>query len=172
MREGPGATLDFAVTLSGASSDTVTVDYRTVDASAKAGSDYTARQGTLRFSPGQTSRTIRVTVLDDAHDEGNEKMALVLYRASGAIRDDYLAVGTIENTDPMPKAWLARFGRAASDHAVAAIEGSLARRRRARAQTHLTHRRPAGAVENLFDAAGSATASTRCRPAPTPRSRA
>ena len=37
VREAPGATLDFAVTLSGASPDTVTVDYRTMDASAKAG---------------------------------------------------------------------------------------------------------------------------------------
>ena len=121
VREAAGATLDFVVTLSGASSDTVTVDYRTVDASAKAGEDYTKREDTLTFDPGQTSKTVRVTVLDDAHDEGNEKMALLLYRASGAIRDDYLAGGIIENSDPMPRAWLARFGRTASDHVVEAI---------------------------------------------------
>ena len=149
VREAPGATLDFAVTLSGAAPGPVTVDYRTADANAKAGEDYTKREGRLTFDPGERRKTVRVTVLDDAHDEGDEKMVLVLYRASGAIRDDYLAVGTIKNTDPMPKAWLARFGRAASDHAVAAIEGRWRGGAEARPQTHLTigGRR----VENLFD---------------------
>ena len=149
VSEAPGATLDFAVTLSGAAPGPVTVDYRTADANAKAGEDYTKREGRLTFDPGERRKTVRVTVLDDAHDEGDEKMVLVLYRASGAIRDDYLAVGTIKNTDPMPKAWLARFGRAASDHAVAAIEGRWRGGAEARPQTHLTigGRR----VENLFD---------------------
>ena len=173
VSEAPGATLDFAVTLSGPAPGPVTVDYRTADANAKAGEDYTARQGALTFRPGETSKTVRVTVLDDAHDEGDEKMVLVLYRASGAIRDDYLAVGTIKNTDPMPKAWLARFGRAASDHAVAAIEGRWRGGAEARPQTHLTigGRR----VENLFDfgrvrdgfnapAAGPAAADPRLDP--------
>ena len=173
VSEAPGATLDFAVTLSGAAPGPVTVDYRTADANAKAGEDYTARQGALTFRPGETSKTVRVTVLDDAHDEGDEKMVLVLYRASGAIRDDYLAVGTIKNTDPMPKAWLARFGRAASDHAVAAIEGRWRGGAEAGPQTHLTigGRR----VENLFDfgrvrdgfnapAAGPAAADPRLDP--------
>ena len=135
VREAPGATLDFAVTLSGASPDTVTVDYRTMDASVKAGADYTARQGTLTFRAGQTSKTVRVTVLDDAHDEGEEKIVLVLYRADGAARADYLAVGTIENTDPMPKA---RFGRAASDHVVEAIAGRWRDGESGTAPTHFT----------------------------------
>ena len=85
VREAPGATLDFAVTLSRAAAGAVTVAYRTVDGSARAGSDYTARQGTLSFAAGETEQTVRVAVLDDAHDEGEEKMGLVLYRASGAI---------------------------------------------------------------------------------------
>ena len=121
VREAPGATLDFAVTLSGPASGPVTVAYRTVDGSARAGSDYTARQGTLTFVAGQTEQTVRVAVLDDAHDEGDEKMGLVLYRASGAIRDDYVAVGTIENADPLPAAWLARFGRTAAGQVLAAV---------------------------------------------------
>ena len=148
VREAAGATLDFVVTLSGASTDTVTVDYRTVDASAKAGEDYTKREDTLTFDPGETSKTIRVTVLDDAHDEGNEKMTLVLYRASGAIRDDYLAVGIIENSDPMPRAWLARFGRTASDHVVEAIAERWRGGETQRPRTHFTlGGRPAS---NLF----------------------
>ncbi len=121
VREAPGATLDFAVTLSRAAAGAVTVAYRTVDGSARAGSDYTARQGTLSFAAGETEQTVRVAVLDDAHDEGDEKMGLVLYRASGAIRDDYVAVGTIENADPLPAAWLARFGRTAAGQVLAAV---------------------------------------------------
>ena len=148
VREAAGATLDFVVTLSGASTDTVTVDYRTVDASAKAGEDYTKREDTLTFDPGQTEKTVRVTVLDDAHDEGNEKMMVVLYRASGAIRDDYLAVGIIENSDPMPRAWLARFGRTASDHVVEAIAERWRGGEAQRPRTHFTlGGRPAS---NLF----------------------
>ena len=114
VREAAGATLDFEVTLSAPAPGPVTVDYRTVDASAKAGADYAARQGTLTFRAGETMKTVSVTVLDDAHDEGEEKMGLVLYRAAGAIRADYLAVGTIENSDPLQRAWLARFGRMAA----------------------------------------------------------
>ncbi|WP_428097661.1 fibronectin type III domain-containing protein [Candidatus Rariloculus sp.] len=149
VREAPGATLNFAVTLNEAASVEVKVGYRTADLSARAGSDYTAANGTLTIPAGSTSGTVRVTVLDDAHDEGNEKMLLVLYSADGAIRGDYLGIGTIQNTDPMPKAWLARFGRTASDHAVAAIEGRWRSGAEARPQTHLTigGRR----VENLFD---------------------
>ena len=140
VREGPGATLDFAVTLSGASSDTVTVDYRTVDANAKAGEDYTAKSGTLTFRPGQTSKTIRVTVLDDAHDEGEEKMVVVLYRASGATRDDYLGLGTIENSDPMPRALLGRFGRTAALHVVEHVEERIEARREAGFQARFAGR--------------------------------
>ena len=126
VREAAGATLDFEVTLSRASSEAVKVHYRTVDGSAKAGADYKARQGALRFRAGETMKTVSVPVLDDAHDEGEEKMGLVLYRAAGAIRADYLAVGTIENSDPLQRAWLARFGRMAAlqviDHVAARLD--------------------------------------------------
>ncbi len=43
VREAAGATLDFAVTLSAPPPGLVTVDYRTLDASATAGEDYEAR---------------------------------------------------------------------------------------------------------------------------------
>ena len=153
VREAPGATLDFAVTLSRAAAGAVTVAYRTVDGSARAGSDYTARQGTLSFAAGETAKTVRVAVLDDAHDEGEEKMGLVLYRASGAIRDDYVAVGTIENADPLPAAWLARFGRTAAGQVLAAVGERL----RGGGQTQAT---VAGRRLQAADAAAVAAAQT------------
>src|SRR5262245_50319814 len=49
----------FTVTLSRASSQTVTVNYATADGSATtANNDYMAASGTLTFAPGQTSQTI------------------------------------------------------------------------------------------------------------------
>ena len=52
----------FVVTLSEASSTTVTVRYRTADGSATAGDDYQPTTGTLRFAPGESSKTVTVTV--------------------------------------------------------------------------------------------------------------
>ena len=138
VHEAAGATLDFAVTLSAAAPGPVTVDYRTVDASAKAGEDYEARSGTLSFAAGETEKTLRVTVLDDAVDEGDETMVVVLDPGAGVARGDRLAVGIIENSDPMPRAWLARFGRTASDHVVEAIAERWRGGEAQRPRTHFT----------------------------------
>ena len=83
-REGRDAGVDFAVTLNRASSETVSVDYATADDSAKAGEDYEAVSGTLRFAAGETEKTLHVPVLDDDIDEGNEKFKMRLSNESGA----------------------------------------------------------------------------------------
>ena len=82
--EGIDKTLDFAVSLSRAASRPVRVAYATVDGTARAGADYTRTRGTLKFAPGETVKTVRVPVLDDAHDEGEETLTLRLSKASGA----------------------------------------------------------------------------------------
>ena len=124
-REGEDPTLDFAVTLDRASSGTVTVDYATLAASAKAGADYEARSGTLRFAPGETAKTVAVPVLDDAHDEGTEILVFRLENARGGVLADRFAVGTIENSDPLQRAWLARFGRTVATHVTDAVGDRL-----------------------------------------------
>ena len=121
VREGPGAVLAFNVMLDPAPVETATVDWETLDGSAKAGEDYVAASGTLVFAPGETVKTVNVAVLDDAHDERQEVMLLVLSNAQGAVIGDAVAKGTIKNSDAMPAAWLTRFGRAASDHVVEAV---------------------------------------------------
>ena len=121
VQEGSGATLDFAVTLSRAATATVTVDYATSNGTATAGADYTATSGKLTFDPGETEQTVNVTVLDDVHDDGGETLTLTLSNATGARIADATATGTIENSDPIPAAWLARFGRTVADHVVDAI---------------------------------------------------
>ncbi len=123
--EGEAATLDFRVTLDAAASGAVTVDYATADGTAKAGEDYEAVSGTLTFAAGETSKTVAVAVLDDAVDEGSETLTLTLSNPSGATLAYAEATGTIENSDPLPQAWLARFGRAAADQAMQAVAGRL-----------------------------------------------
>ena len=131
VQEAANATVDFAVTLSRALSETVTVDYATSDGTATVGVDYTSTSGTLTFNAGQTEKTISVPVLDDAIDEGSETFTLTLSNASGgnAYLSDADATGTIENIDPMPKGLLARFGRTAALQVVEYVEERLQARR-------------------------------------------
>ena len=121
VSEGPGARLAFAVTLDRTRDRKVLVRYATADGSATQGDDYTGVSGTLRFAPGETTKTVSVPVLDDAHDEGSETLTLTLTSPRRAVIDDGTPVGTIVNSDPLPNAWLSRFGRAASDHVVQSI---------------------------------------------------
>ena len=126
VEEAAGASLAFVVTLSRSASGTVTVDYSTADGSAQAGVDYTAATGTLSFHAGESSKTIPVAVLDDAHDEGEETLTLTLSNVSGGRLTDSEATGTIKNRDPLPRALLARFGRTAAVHVVEQVEERIA----------------------------------------------
>ena len=127
VEEAANVMVDFAVTLSRASTSTVTVDYATSDGTATAGSDYTASSGRLTFEAGDTTKTVSVAVIEDPINEGEETFTLTLSNASGgdAWLTDATATGTIENTDPMPRAWLARFGRTAATHVLDAVEERL-----------------------------------------------
>ena len=119
--EATGATVDFTVTLSRAASRPVTVDYATSDGTATAGADYTATSGTLTFAAGASSQTVSVPVLDDIHDDDGETFTLTFSNPSGAWIADGQATGTIENSDPLQRAWLARFGRTTATHVTDAI---------------------------------------------------
>ena len=123
--ENTDASIDFTVSLDRGASGTVTVDYETANGTATAGSDYTAASGTLTFAAGERTKTVSVDLLDDTHDEGEETFTLTLSNASGAFITDSEATGTIENHDPMPRALLARFGRAAAVHVVEHVEERL-----------------------------------------------
>jgi chitinase len=88
-----------AVTLSNGSSQAITVSYRTIDGTALAKSDYTATSGTLTFQPGETSRTISVSIKGDRKREANETFSVQLSNAVGATIDDGVASVTILNDD-------------------------------------------------------------------------
>ena len=120
-KEGTDTSMAFTVTLDAAAAEAVTVDYATADGTATAGEDYTAASGTLTFAAGERSKTVSVAVLDDVLDEGRETFRFTLSNAQGAVIEDGEATGTIINSDAMPRAWLARFGRAAAEHVTDAI---------------------------------------------------
>ena len=123
VEEGADATLAFVVTLSKARVATTTVQYATSDGSATAGADYTLTSGTLTFGRLETTKTVSVPVLDDSHDEGSETLTLTLSTASDNVRlGDATATGTITNSDPLPLALMARFGRTAAVHIVEQVE--------------------------------------------------
>ena len=127
----------FTVTLSGASSKAVTVDWETSGGTATAGRDYEAVSGTLTFMAHETEQQVTVPVLDDAVDEAEERFSLRLNNPVNAILGDAEAVGTIvAGRDGLPKAWLARFGRTAAGHVLDAVDERLTSTRGAlRAET-------------------------------------
>ncbi len=120
-----GDVLEFAVTLSSVSTREARVRWRTEPGTARAGEDYEAGDGELVFAPGDTSRTVRVRTLDDAHDDPGETFRVVLSDARGAVLEDDEAVGTILNSDPLPGAWLAHFGRTVAEHALDGVARRL-----------------------------------------------
>ena len=146
VREGPGATLDFVVTLSRAAPSELTVDYATSDGTAIAGEDYSTTSGTLAFAAGDTSKTIEAPVLEDAIDDDGETVILTLSNVSGgnAYLADATATGTIHNTGAMPQAWLARFGRTVAEQVLDAVEGRIRSAPPAGAQVTLAGQRLAG----------------------------
>ena len=88
--------------LSSARSQTVTVNYATANGPAVAPGDYTARSGTVSFSPGQTSATVTITVRGDVLDEADETFFVNLTGPSGATLGDAQGLGTITDNDPAP----------------------------------------------------------------------
>lgn len=89
----------FTVSLSKASATPVTADFATVNGTATAGTDYTAKSGTVSFAPNQTSATINVIVAGDTVVESDEAFTVKLSAPSGATLGTSTATGTIRNDD-------------------------------------------------------------------------
>ncbi len=94
--------LTFTITPDRAATSSVTVKASTADGTAKAGSDYVAiTNQTVTFNPGQTSRTVKITVKGDHTVEPDERFTLRLTNPSGATLDTgcSTADGIIRNDD-------------------------------------------------------------------------
>lgn len=89
-------TATFTVSLSAASTRTVSVAYSTLDGTALQGKDYVAAAGTLSFAPGQTQATVSVTVLYDPSLAQDGTFFLVLSNpTNGLLGGNGKGTGTI-----------------------------------------------------------------------------
>ena len=133
----------FTLSLSRATDDIVEVDLETTtEGRATEGVDFWKKANGLRvFYPGDTSLGVSVWLIDDEVDDDGETVIVQLTEArlvsSGdrtqfgnvkgpATISDDKATGTISNSDALPRALLARFGRAAAVHVVEHVEERLA----------------------------------------------
>jgi hypothetical protein len=92
--------MTFTVTLSLPSTKSVRVNYATANGTAKTSdSDYVAKSGTLTFNPGQTSKTITISIKGDRKKESDESFFVNLSGASGAPIEDGQGEGWIFNDD-------------------------------------------------------------------------
>jgi hypothetical protein len=79
VTEGSGnVNAKFTVSLTGASSQNVTVDYATGPGTASVGTEYTTKSGTLTFTPGQAMKTVTIVTKGDLVDEPNENFVVNL----------------------------------------------------------------------------------------------
>ena len=117
------------VTVRGTPLDPFRVQWSTEDGAARHGHDYVADRGFVEFGPeGGWRATIEVRLIDDKVDEGKETFLVPIGEPMGA-PDVSLARGTatvtIANTDPMPRAWLARLGRTVAGQMVDTVTERL-----------------------------------------------
>ena len=93
----------FTVSLSAASGAPVTVQFATADGTASSTNgnerDYSNSSGGLTFSPGQTVKTVTVSVKGDKRVELDETFFVNLRNPSGATISDDQGLGTIVNDD-------------------------------------------------------------------------
>lgn len=80
------------VRLTRAATQRMTVQYETLDRSAKAGSDYTAASGTLTFEAGEVDKSIAVAITNDGTPESPKAFLLHLRNGSAPVERAYAAV--------------------------------------------------------------------------------
>ncbi|MGZ4716861.1 MAG: Calx-beta domain-containing protein, partial [Acidimicrobiales bacterium] len=103
-------TMSLPVTLSNPSSRPVTASWSTVRPPGLPGSpadtpaDYQASSGTVTFAPGETVRSVSITVDADTIDEPDEYLLVAFANPTNASIGGYLGLGfgTIQDDDPQP----------------------------------------------------------------------
>src|SRR5262249_16912578 len=90
----------FTVSLSQPSSTEVTVRYATANGSARTvDGDFVGKSGTVKFAPGETTKTITVLVNGDTKVEADKQFYVNLSQARNAVIADAQGIGTILNDD-------------------------------------------------------------------------
>ncbi len=92
----------FTVTLRSSLEQTATVEFFTLDGTARAGSDYLPVQGTLRFAPGTLQQQVAVPIVGDLVSEPVEDFFLVLTNAVNGVIRVPRGTATVTDNDPVP----------------------------------------------------------------------
>jgi CSLREA domain-containing protein len=100
-KEGDQGTteMEIQLRLSGRSPQEIQLNWKTVDGTALAGSDYLAASGSLTYPPGTTDLTIPVSVLGDPLKESDEYFSIELSGLVGGVMAGAQGTGTILNDD-------------------------------------------------------------------------
>jgi hypothetical protein len=97
-----GSSANITVVRSGFLTGTSTIDYSISDGTAKAGSDYIPVSGTLRFAPGESTKSFTVPIIYDGLVEGSETINLALGNPTGGTsRGRTTAMLTINDPPPL-----------------------------------------------------------------------
>jgi len=97
------ANMTFVVSLSNPSSQSITVDWLTVDGTASTlTADYADDAGTLTFAPGELTKNAIVVIVGDTDVEANETFTVDLSNATNATIADASGTGTILDDDATP----------------------------------------------------------------------
>ena len=148
--------LDFSVRLSRAYTEYVCFDFETLTTgTATEGTDYGKRPKVNDWiRPGATQTTAFVRIVDDHVSDSGETVKVKISNArlcNDASRTVAIAnaeaTGTITNSDHIPQAWLARFGRTVADQVIDAVDGRLGAARRPGVEATLAGQSIAGAPE-------------------------
>ncbi len=130
----------FTVSLSKRAQRYVYVDFETIDSgsdkgTATPGADYRPQFTRLVIPPGIVSVEAGVALIDDSIDDDGETVKVRLSNArlvndvGGFLKPIRIggaeATGTIRNSDAIPQAWLARFGRTVADQVLDAVESRM-----------------------------------------------
>jgi hypothetical protein len=123
--------LDISVTLAQASGKTITIDLQSIDGQAVAGQDFNALSETVSFAPGETSKVVTLTLVDDAIDETNELFSVqalnpvnTFITSSDSAPNGVLSV-LIEDNDDAPTINLSEDLSVSEDANTAVVEFNL-----------------------------------------------
>ena len=167
-----GGWLHFTIKLSRALDENVCYDFETLDTgSASEGVDFAQRPKSTLWQPaGATEWTEFVRILDDSIDDGGETVRVKISDAelcNDASKTIAIsrgeATGTIINSDPIPTAWLARFGRTVADQVIGAVEGRMEAARAPGTEVNLAGQRVGLELSVTSDAPAARTTSEEVR---------
>jgi hypothetical protein len=108
--DAPAPAVQFQVILSGATGKTVTIDYMTTDSTALAGKDYVAEtSGKLVFKAGETSKEIKIDILQDSAQKQDVYFRIVLSNPVNGVMKSKGTTIRIVNVDYSKLIWSDEF---------------------------------------------------------------